>query len=55
MHRIANDVSVLFEATALGQTVFTSNDAQNINIRTFEKKNRKKIMLLNTMSHERIF
>jgi hypothetical protein len=55
MHRIANDVSVLFEATALGQTVFSSNDAQNINIRTFEKKNRKKIMLLNTISHERIF
>jgi hypothetical protein len=41
MDGVANDVSVLFQATVLGQTVFTSNDAQNVNIRTFEKKNRK--------------
>ncbi len=42
MDRIANDVSVLFQATVLGQTMFSSNDAQNTNIRTLEMKNKKR-------------
>ena len=34
VHRIANDVSILFEATVLGQTMFTGDNTQNSDVGT---------------------